>query len=266
MNKKVRYILIAILSLIFLFSTGKVIYNKVSDAREQKASKALAAQVHAVEKSLEAAKPQTEAEETEPPSIYAESGRLLKYDALYEQNNDLAGWIYIPDSAIDYPVMYTPYSLEKYLRKNFAGDYALSGEPFFGEGWDPEGNFGIIYGHHMEDGTKCADWMFYADQAYAESHPIVYFDTLTEERQYEVVAAFYSRIHKNSETGVFRYYQYTGLPDEASFNEFVAQSKRAAQYDTGVTPVWGDRLLVLSTCSYHVKHGRFAIVLRQITE
>ena len=120
--------------------------------------------------------------------------------------------------------MYTPYSIEKYLRKNFKQEYALSGEPFFGEGWDPEGNFGIIYGHHMEDGTKCADWMFYADEEYKNSHPIVYFDTLTERRQY----------------------------------------KKAAQYDTGVTPVWGDRLLVLSTCSFHIKNGRFVILLRQI--
>ena len=264
MKKHLRTILLVLLIGIFCFSTGKVIYNKVQDARERKASEELAAMVHELEAEAEAAEPETV--DHGLPSHYAPSGRLKQYDALYEKNNDLAGWIRIPDSAIDYPVMYTPYNIEKYLRKNFSGNYALSGEPFFGEGWDPDGNFGIIYGHHMEDGTKCADWMFYADEEYKNSHPIVYFDTLTERRQYEVVSAFYTRIFYNSETGVFRYYQFTGLPDEETFNYFVSESKKAAQYETGVNPVWGDRLLVLSTCSFHTKNGRFVIVLRQIQE
>ena len=262
MNKTVRRVLLVILIGIFCFSTGKVIFNKLQDAREQKASQELAAQVHAIEQEMEM-EDKTD-EEKGDHSIYAPSGRLKQYDALYEQNNDLAGWIYIPDSAIDYPVMYTPYSIEKYLRKNFAQDYALSGEPFFGEGWDPEGTFGIIYGHHMEDGTKCADWMFYADEEYKNSHPIVYFDTLTERRQYEVVAAFYTQIYPLSVTNVFRYHQYTALPDEETFNYYVQQCKKAAQYDTGVEPVWGDQLLVLSTCSFHVKNGRFVILLRRV--
>ena len=264
MNKTVRRILLIILIGIFCFSTGKVVYNKLQDAREQKASQELAAMVHEIEA-------EDEAEDEGVidhglPTHYAPSGRLKQYDKLYEQNNDLAGWIRIPDSAIDYPVMYTPYNIEKYLRKNFSQNYALSGEPFFGEGWDPEGNFGIIYGHHMEDGTKCADWMFYADEEYKNSHPIVYFDTLTERRQYEVVAAFYTKIPYVSDTTTFRYFQYTGLPDEETFNYYVSQCKKASQYDTGVEPVWGDRLLVLSTCSFHVKNGRFVILLRQITE
>ena len=264
MKPKVRRILLVILIGVFIFSTGKVVYNKLQDAREQAASAQLAQEVHAIETEMEQ-EDKTE-EEMGNHSIYAPSGRLKQYDALYERNNDLAGWIYIPDSAIDYPVMYTPYNIEKYLRKNFAGNYALSGEPFFGEGWDPDGNFGIIYGHHMEDGTKCADWMFYAKEDYKDSHPIVYFDTLTERRRYEVVAAFYTRIPYVDETGVFRYFQYTGLPDEETFNYYVRECKKASQYETGVNPVWGDRLLVLSTCSFHTKNGRFVILLRQITD
>ena len=261
MLRFIRRVLLVILIVIFCFSTGKVIYNEVQDARERKASAELAAIVHAIEDEME--REEKTEEEKGDHSPYAPSGRLKQYDALYEQNNDLAGWIRIPDSAIDYPVMYTPGYIEKYLRRNFAQKYALSGEPFLGEGWDPEGNFGIIYGHHMEDGTKCADWMFYADEEYKNSHPVIYFDTLTQRRQYEVVAAFYTRIPYKSETEIFRYFEYTALPDEETFNYFVSQCKKASVYETGVQPVWGDRLLVLSTCSFHVKNGRFVILLRQ---
>ena len=33
-----------------------------------------------------------------------------------------------------------------------------------------------------------------------------------------------------------------------------------ALYDTGATASWGDEILTLSTCSYHVKNGRFIVV------
>ena len=53
MNKNVRRVLLVILIGIFCFSTGKVVFNKLQDAREQKASQELAAQVHAIEQEME---------------------------------------------------------------------------------------------------------------------------------------------------------------------------------------------------------------------
>ena len=41
------------------------------------------------------------------------------------------------------------------------------------------------------------------------------------------------------------------------------QVKAAALYDTGVEASYGDRLLTLSTCSYHTDDGRFVVVARQ---
>ena len=43
----------------------------------------------------------------------------------------------------------------------------------------------------------------------------------------------------------------------------MAQVKEAALYDTGVEASYGDRLLTLSTCSYHATDGRFVVVARQ---
>lgn len=48
------------------------------------------------------------------------------YRRLKEQNPDLVGWITIPGTPVDYPVMWT----EKYLRTDFNGNYSLSGLPF----------------------------------------------------------------------------------------------------------------------------------------
>ena len=201
----------------------------------------------------------------EPPK-YAPSGNLIQYDPLWQQNNDMAGWLYIEDTQIDLPVMYTPSNLEKYLRRAFDGSYALSGSLFLGADWSPEADHAIIYGHNMKDGAMFGGLSKYKDADYAQAHSVVHFDTLTEEREYVVLAAFYSRIYEQQAEGVFRYYQYTDLSDQDRFEEYIRQVRAAALYDTGVEVQYGDRLLTLSTCSYHRDNGRFVVVACQKQE
>ena len=100
----------------------------------------------------------------------------------------------------------------------------------------------------------------YQSQEYAQAHPLIRFDTLREERVYQVLAVFRSRVYWQEERGVFRYYQYADLSSRESFEEYVAQVKRAALFDTGVEAAYGDELLTLSTCSYHTQNGRFVLV------
>ena len=75
----------------------------------------------------------------------------------------------------------------------------------------------------------------------------------------------YTQIY-NQEDQVFKYYQYAAITDEDSFNTYVQNVKALSIYDTGVTPVWGDQLITLSTCEYSVEDGRFIIVARKIEE
>ena len=43
-----------------------------------------------------------------------------------------------------------------------------------------------------------------------------------------------------------------------------AQAKAEALYDTGVNAVYGDEILVLTTCSHHTTDGRFAVIAKGI--
>ena len=56
---------------------------------------------------------------TEPREVLP---RLLE---LYEKNPDLAGWLTIPGTRIDYPVMYSPDEPERYLHANFEASLQL---------------------------------------------------------------------------------------------------------------------------------------------
>ena len=101
---------------------------------------------------------------------------------------------------------------------------------------------------------------YYAERNYYEVHPFIRFDTRFEEREYQVAAAFYSRVYEEDEVGVFRYYEYFDLTEQSVFDEYVSQVKAAAIYDTGVEMQYGDELLALSTCNYHTADGRFVVV------
>lgn len=190
---------------------------------------------------------------------------LPEYATLYEQNNDLFGWLRIDDTPINYPVMHTPNDPQYYLRRAFDKSDAQSGTPFLdGACFEGCGNY-ILYGHHMKNETMFGTLPKYADKEYWEQHKTICFDTLYEHGEYEVIAAFYGKAIAEGNPG-FRYYQYTDLTKSAIFEEYMEQVRAAAIYDTGITAEYGDELITLSTCSYHTDNGRFVVVARRTTK
>lgn len=167
---------------------------------------------------------------------------------------------------MNYPVMHTPNDPEHYLRRRFDGSYSVAGVPFLdGECYEGSGNY-IVYGHRMSDETMFSGLLNYAQQEFWAEHPSFRFDQYDFLAEYEVVAAFYSRVYTSEDVDVFRYYQYKDLTDPAVFDEFVDQVKAAEIYDTGVEPEYGDQLLTLSTCDYYIDDGRFVVVARKSAE
>ena len=260
MKNKIIYILLTIFILVFIISGSLLIRDLYRSKKEDSANKELSKIVQEAQKEKEDIQ---EADNKEEEPIYAESGILYQYDKLWQKNHDMAGWLHIDGTNIDYPVMYTPKSPEYYLRRGFNKKYAFSGSLFLGEGWSEKGNYAVIYCHHMKDGTMFGPLYQYKAKKFASEHSIIRFDTLYTENEYEVLGAFYSKIYGINEKGVFRYYQYNDLSDPEVFNEFITQVKSYSLYDTGVTAEYGDKILTLSTCSYHTDNGRFVVVARK---
>lgn len=185
------------------------------------------------------------------------------YGNLYEQNPDFFGWLRIENTSVDYPVMFTPEEPEYYLRRAFDKTYSSSGVPFLDVNcYEGCGNY-LIYGHNMKSGAMFAELLSYKDKSFWQQHPVVVFDTLSEHGEYEVIAAFYSKVYSEDAQGVFRYYNYTDLTDESIFDEYLKNVQSSALYDTGVVADYGDTLLTLSTCAYHTENGRFVVVAKK---
>lgn len=235
---------LAVCILGFLYTGGRAAAGALRSCREDRANRELARQVR----------------ELSAGEKRAPSGRLTKYDALYDQNHDLAGWLSLPDTALDCPVMYTPQEPEKYLRRAFDGSYAVSGSLFIGDGCSPDGSNVIVYGHNMKNGTMFGELTAYAREEYAGDHPVFRLDTLAEEREYRVIAAFYCTA---GEAEGFPY-RYVDLGERETFGEYLDRAEERSLWPMAFRPEFGTRLALLSTCSYRGEEGRFAVIGAEI--
>ena len=206
---------------------------------------------------------------TEPREV------LPRLQEQYEKNPDLAGWLTIPGTRIDYPVMYSPDEPERYLHANFDAAYSFAGLPFLDAACDTESGNRIIYAHNMLDGSMFRTLLKYQQKDFWQRNPVISFNTLYEEQEYEVVAAFYDKVYKKSDTN-FKFYQFYDTSDQSSYNylgdvyrkqdhldEAMAYYREHALYDTGVTAQCGDLFLTLVTCAYQTENGRFVVVARK---
>lgn len=198
------------------------------------------------------------------PDAEAVNEILPEYAELYEKNNDLVGWLCIPDTRINYPVMQTKEEMEYYLHRDFDGNDDVNGLPFLDARCDvnpPTTNL-LIYGHSMNSGAMFAGLADYKDYEFYRNHKTIYFDTVQERGEYEVVAVFQSRVAYVDEV-TFRYYNFIQADTEEEFNSFLSAVEKLAYYDTGVDAVYGDRLLTLSTCDREITDGRLVVLARK---
>lgn len=189
---------------------------------------------------------------------------LPQYQELFEKNQDIIGWIKIEGTEVDYPVMYTPMVREFYLYRDFDKQDSKFGLPFvdYRSSIIPRTTNVLIHAHNMKDGSMFATLAKYQSRSFFENHPIVQFDSIVEKGEYEIFAAFMTSISSDEQD--FKYYKFIQADTEKDFNDYVQNSLKLSIYDTGVVPLYGDQLLTLSTCSYHVNEGRMVVVARRI--
>lgn len=252
--------LIAVAAILIHMGKARSDFRKLSEMVEENAT-ATAAPVETTPPETRSTGPTTETTvPTEPEPT--EPVMLAKYAPLYEQNHDLFGWLRIDGTVIDYPVMHTPTDPEKYLHTNFKREYSFGGIPFIDANCSADSDNLLIYGHNMLDGSMFRTLLKYQQKDFWQRNPVISFNTLYEEQEYEVVAAFYDKVYKKSDTN-FKFYQFYDTSDQSSFDEAMAYYREHALYDTGVTAQCGDLFLTLVTCAYQTENGRFVVVARK---
>lgn len=177
---------------------------------------------------------------------------LRDLSELFTQNRDCIGWLCIPDTAINYPVMHTPENPQKYLRRNFYGEYSQSGVPFLDYRCDLERDNLILYGHNMKNGTMFSNLRYYTEQSFYDEHSTIELQTASGAEKYTVFAV--AAVQKTD-----AWYSFIDASDSADFREQIEMVMQKSLYDTGITPVFGQQIITLSTCYGSGKDGRLLV-------
>lgn len=190
--------------------------------------------------------------------------RMLQVQELQKENQDIVGWIEIPDTNINYPVLQGTDN-EYYINHNYKHEKTSKGSIFLNKdyNWETLSCNLLIYGHNMKNGEMFQDLLNYSSKTYYQEHPIIRFTTANEDAEYEIMSAFKSRVYYKSEENVFRYYNFLDAETEEEYNNFVTNAKTSSLYDTGISAQYKDPLITLITCSYHVQDGRFVVIGRK---
>ena len=189
---------------------------------------------------------------------------LREYASVYQLNPDMAGWINIPNTTLNYPVVQTPSESDYYLHRDFYDKSSRHGTIFAHNSADLQKPSDIVtlYGHNMNDGSMFASLHKYASKEHYDTNPYIYFDTLYEHRTYQIISVFEIDITKSD----FAYHNYVDT-NAFSFQNYITNCQELSLYDTGVSAKYGDKLLALSTCDndYDNDNIRFVIVAKLVT-
>ena len=189
---------------------------------------------------------------------------LREYASVYQLNPDMAGWIHIPNTLLNYPVVQKPGEPDYYLHRDFYDNNSRHGTVYAHNQADlqmPSDNV-TIFGHNMTDGSMFATLHEYTKKEYYEANPYIYFDTLYEHRTYQILAVFEIDINKSD----FDYHNVVDT-NAFTFQNFLDNSKKLSFYDTGVSAKYGDKLLTLSTCDKDTStdNKRFVVVAKLVS-
>ena len=274
MKSKVTKILLVVFLILFICSLSYIGYNQYKMQKEEKMLEDLQqstienpANVDIVEEPQQGTLEKVKNEEIEKETQEEEKLQILpQYKELYQENQDLIGWIKIDDTPIDYPVMQTKDDPTFYIHRDWEKNKSQTGLPLIDARCTLESENIIIYSHNMKNGTMFGSLKKYKEKSFYDEHQIIKFDTIYEEAEYQIIAVLLAQVFYNEKNNEdeFVYYDYVELDSEERFQEYIDQVKDFSLYDTGITAEYGDSLITLCTCNYHVKDGRLLVVAKKI--
>lgn len=182
-------------------------------------------------------------------------------------NSDVKGWLRVPGTNINYPVLYHPdinYYLYKDVYKNYSkmGCVWTNGSTVFGNSSQISKNT-VLYGHNWTNYSaspriaSSSDQMFaqltgYHYLSVAQQHPYIYYSTADEDMTFKIFACFYTEL-------AFNYINSSG--GQYIIDEAIRRSRHNFDVDVNSS----DKILTLSTCTRaygNTSNQRFVVMAR----
>ncbi|MBQ3416932.1 MAG: class B sortase [Ruminococcus sp.] len=265
-NKKLIWIAVLIVSLLIIAACAIFLYMTLKDSPEipyatvSSETEATAAPAQEETVSTEtAAQPATELK----PFGYEMSGQeentTLSFDELMEINHDIYAWIYIPNTAVDYPVVQSILDGDDtfYLDHNIYREYQFSGS-IYSETQNStrfDDPVTVLYGHNMLNGSMFASLHNFEDINFFNENNTIFIFT-----QDKVITYFIYAAYTFDDRHILNSYN---MMDEDVFREYLDSTLEPRSYNCNIRPgvelTTEDRILTLSTCSNGGGNTRYLV-------
>lgn len=251
-KKALRILLSCVLMAVFLFSTAKAL-RQMEDKANGSSTYEEALQIALSGDTGSDPTEKTQPEETaaapswipapiEGEDVHVQTLESLSLDTLREVNPDVLGWILIPDTMVNYPILQSEDN-DYYLNRTWEGKKNSVGSIFLECSNTPDfTDFNtIVYGHNMRDGSMFAQIREYGNPSFREQHPFIYIRTDAGVFRYEIFSSYEAPVDSTA----YR----LGFSSENARSDFLAGTVKHSCFDAGILPEETDRILTLSTCS-----------------
>ena len=188
----------------------------------------------------------------------------VDFDGLNEKNPDVVGYIQIPNTNINYPVVQgedNEYYLHHGLDKGelYAGSIFIDNEVDLSLGDTSEtvqDRTISIFGHNMKNKTMFGDLVKFKKQAFLDENPYgVYYSEDGSVYAMQIVGTFIT----SGETD--EHLRVSNLDDINALDEFKSFLSKNAVTSANVDINLGDKVGILSTCTYEYNNARYAVVV-----
>lgn len=163
-------------------------------------------------------------------------------DKLRKRNQDVIGYLEIPDTTISYPVMQSKDNPDFYLNHDIDKNYSFYGTPYLSAYCDLEKSDNlIIYGHNINGGKMFGALIQLRDENFYKKHKNILFTT-KDKKKYKIFSVI--SVNKND----FPYWKFVMAQDEPDYDKFINKAKKYSIYNIDIMPKYGEKILTLSTC------------------
>ena len=209
-------------------------------------------------------------------------GSLIAFNDLRKMNEDIIGWITVPGTNIDYPVVKAPDEKDEfYLKHNIEkksdrngtifADYELKLE------YKKKNQNIVLFGHHMRSGIMFNNLMKYdpftSGTEFYKTFPVLTFNTIYEPGQWVVFGVMKINANikpqlanKQDNPKFFGFIESEFNEEKGEFTKFIKDLRDRSLLDTTscVQITTEDELLLLSTCSYEYDNYRTVFMCRKV--
>ena len=193
------------------------------------------------------------------------TGMDARFRSLYDRNPDVGGWIRIPDTTVNFPVM--RYAGGYYENHSFSGQFSLYGQPYFDRRTVLDAQVlprsMTVYGKNAKDEQMLTPLLSYRRLAYLKEHPVIEMNTLFVSARWEIFAVLVVDEEESFD------YARSDFADDAAFEEHLQKLHNRALFRSGTPVTAADRILLVSVDArriYGHAGARLVVAARQTTQ